>query len=817
VINTSMSGKAIEWGANQAGQPAWPVASGLVPPLADCYTPRTETGLSLADSLKPGETVVLVAADDVARTLGGLGGTGKTQLAAAIAHALWDQRAVDLVVWVTAAGRDAVITSYAQALADLGAPDAGEGPEPAAAHLLAWLAGTRRPWLVVLDDLTDPATLDQLWPWGASGRVLVTTNRPDTALAARSPRLVEVGVFSRREALTYLSTKLHSDPDQWVGALELATELGFLPIALGQAGALMAETGIDCREYRSQIAEGPRRPQATPAGSYHSTVVATGELALERADRLPPAGLARPAAALIALLDPNGIPGAVLTSQAACAFLTRVRGASVVDEIQARTAVHNLARVGLATVDTTSTARTVRVHPLAQATVWHNLSAAGFGQAGRAAADALLQAWPRHPVSLTFEQALRDCTAKLRELTGVLLWSPETHPVLLRAGRSLDTAGLVGPAVAYWQMMTDISGPALGAEHPHTIFVRDRLAAASEAAGHLDDAIALYERLLAEREQGLGAGHPDTLSTWSSLAHAYRAAGRTADAVQLAEHAVAESERANGPLHPDTLTARADLGHAYLSTGLTSEAIAVFERTLAGREQVLGPGHLDTLSARGNLAHAYRAAGRLKDAVPLYQRTLADRERLQGPDHPDTMTARGNLAAAYRAAGRLKDAIPVYRRTLADRERLQGPDHPDTMTARGNLADTYHSARKLKDAVPLYQRTLADRERVQGPDHPDTITARGNLASAYHSARKLVAALPLYERTLADCERVLGPDHPDTLASRGNLAHAYHTAGRQAESLAMFERTLSDCERVLGHGHPLTQAARETYEALGAT
>ena len=812
-----MSGEAIEWGADLAGRPAWPVASGLVPPLADCYTPRTETGLSLADSLKPGETVVLVAADDVARALGGLGGTGKTQLAVAIAHELWDQRAVDLLVWVSATGRDTVITSFAQALADMGAPDPGAGPERAAAHMLAWLADTSRPWLVILDDLTDPAALDGLWPWGASGRVLVTTNRPDTALAAHSPRVVEVGAFSRREALTYLSTKLHADPDQWVGALELATELGFLPIALGQAGALMAETGIDCRDYRSQIAGRPPRQQATPAGTYYSTVVAAGELALERADRLPPAGLARPAAALIALLDPNGVPGAVLTSQAACAFLTRLRGASIADEIQARTAVHNLARVGLATVDTTSPARTVRMHALAQATARHTLSAAEYAQAGRAAADALLQAWPRHPVSLAFEQALRDCTARLREQTGALLWSPETHPVLLRAGRSLDITGLVGPAMTYWQLMSDLSRPVLGAEHPHAIFIRDRLAAASEAAGHLDEAIALYERILAEREQGLGAGHPDTLGTESNLAHAYRAAGRSGDAIQLAEHALAESERANGPLHPDSLAARADLGDAYLSTGLTSEAITVFEQTLAGREQALGPGHPDTLAARGNLAQAYRAAGQFRQAIPLYQHTLADRERLQGPDHPDTMTARGNLAAAYRAAGRLKDAIPVYRRTLADRERVQGPDHPDTMTARGNLADTYHSARKLKDAVPLYQRTLADRERVQGPDHPDTITARGNLASAYHSSRKLVSALPLYERTLADCERVLGPDHPDTLASRGNLAHAYHTAGRQAESLAMFERTLSDCERVLGPDHPLTQAARENYEAIATT
>ena len=293
-----------------------------MPPLADSYTPRTESGPDPADNLHPGETVVLVTADGAARALGGMGGTGKTQLAAAIAHTLWSRGAVDLVLWVTASGRDAVLTGYAQALGDVGLPDPYEGPEVAASHFLAWLAETPRPWLAVLDDLTDPAVLDGLWPWGASGRVLVTTNRPDAALRAHSPRAVELGPFSDRESLAYLSTKLQADRDQWTGALDLAADLGFLPIALAQAGTLMAYTGIDCRQYRTRMAEWRQRLGAD-GGTSPPAVADTGALALEFADQLPPAGLARPMLALISMLDPNGIPGAVLTTPAACAYLSR--------------------------------------------------------------------------------------------------------------------------------------------------------------------------------------------------------------------------------------------------------------------------------------------------------------------------------------------------------------------------------------------------------------------------------------------------------------------------------------------------------------
>ena len=218
-----MSGRAIQGDTiRQPGPVAWPVFSGLMPPLADSYVPRTESGLTLADGLHPGETVVLVTADEAARALDGMGGTGKTQLAAAIAHTLWGRQAVELIVWVTASSRDAVLTSYAQALGDVGVPGTSGGASAAASHFLAWLAGTARPWLAVLDDLTDPAVLEGLWPWGASGRVVVTTNRPDTALEAHGPRVVEVGPFSHREGLNYLSGKLHAEPDQRVGAVDLA-------------------------------------------------------------------------------------------------------------------------------------------------------------------------------------------------------------------------------------------------------------------------------------------------------------------------------------------------------------------------------------------------------------------------------------------------------------------------------------------------------------------------------------------------------------------------------------------------------------------
>ena len=87
------------------------------------------------------------------------GGTGKTQLAVEFAHAMWNGRLVEVLVWVTATNAEAVLTGFAQAanMVDAGVPS--EGAEAAAARFVSWLAHTKRPWALIIDDLNDVADL----------------------------------------------------------------------------------------------------------------------------------------------------------------------------------------------------------------------------------------------------------------------------------------------------------------------------------------------------------------------------------------------------------------------------------------------------------------------------------------------------------------------------------------------------------------------------------------------------------------------------------------------------------------------------------
>ena len=843
--------------------------SGIIPPLADSFHQRPETGLDLRAGLYPGDTVVLTHGEDTDATPAAQGGTGKTQLAVAFTHALWGARAVDALVWVSATSREAIITGFAQAAETVGAAEAGLPAETAADRFIGWLARTRRPWALILDDLVSLADLENLWPAGPAGQVVITTRLPEIVFrggpspapsAAAGPRIAPVGGFSRREVLAYLGTRLtdYPDqrgdyPDQRGDALDLGEDLSGLPLGLAQAAAVMTVDRLSCREYRGRFGERREHMSAVRIDGVSPAVLATWSLAAECAHQLPPAGVAWPALALAAMLDPDGIPGAVLTSAAGCGYIAgRPSAGEAADQTLVHAAMTNLARVGLVSVDPASPIRTVRMHASVQAAVRAYLPPADFEQAVLAAAEALMQTWPEagggtqdRLEQAELEQVLRDCTGALWTADSAVprpaeggqharsapqsaaraqayqvaqahqsrLWQPEAHPVLFRKGLSLEASGLAGSAIAYWQTMLITSTRLLGNAHANAVAARDRLGAAYESAGRSGDAIAVFTNALADREHTSGPEHPDAIAARGRLAHAYSSAGRPAEAIALYEQMAGDADRQLGPGHPVTLAARASLAAAYQAAARGKEALTAYQMLVTDSERLLGADHPNTLATRESLAAAFLAAGQPKDAIEQYKRLVADTEATGGQDHPDAIEARASLASAYLRSGKPKDAIALYQRVLADRERTAGADHPDTIAARADLAVAYRSAGQLREAIPAYERALADRERVQGPDHADTRSARTHLAAAYQQAGRLSDAIHHYEQALADSERMLGPGDVETLTTRSGLAAAVFADGRPTEAIPLLQRTLADAERYLGPDHPMTRTVRENLEA----
>ena len=687
---------------------------GEVPPLAEGYTDRPDTARGIVDALVPGATLALVPGSAFAEGPSNwLGACGKTQIAVIIAESLWRSGTIDALIWISAANRASVLSGYVQAsAAAFGIEPAGTA-ESVAARLVSWLGATSKQWLVVLDDLQDPPDLDGLWPQGASGRVLVTGSQSSLASGRRGIQAVPVGFFSVREALNCLTERLSVNPAQRQGAIDLIEALGREPLALAQAASVVANSTLACRDYRDYFAR--RRQQiGVAAGEVPSAAAVTWTLSLGQAESLLPGASVRLMLVLVALLDGHGIPGAIFSTPAVAAYL----GSAVtpfspaVDPKPAWDALLAIERAGLITVNRAVAPPTILMNSALQAAI--RLAAPTNVQepAARAAAAALLEIWPADEPEPWTAASLRLNAASLHDAAPDVLWADGCHPLLLRAGLSLDDARLAGPAVEYWRDLSARCDTKLMPGHPDALVVAAHLAAAYLAAGYAGEAVHWYQRVLAERGRELVPGHPAIIAARVSLARALVMAGEPADAVTVLQRAVGECEQFRGPGHPDTLSARDELAAGYQAARDPAAAIKLLSRNLSDRERLQGPRDAETMATRDRLAAAYLAEGKVKDAISHYKRSLSDREKVFGRGQPETLATAGNLAAAYQAAGRMPSAIQLAEQCCADSERLLGADHTDTLARLANLAHLYYAVGRVGDAVTLLRDTSARCEHV---------------------------------------------------------------------------------------------------------
>ena len=704
---------------------------GEVPPLAKGFTDRPDTVRRIVDTLAPGSTVALVpnsaSADGPSDWLGAC---GKTQIAVMIAESLWRSGAIDMLIWITATSRASVLSAFVEAsVAATGFEPTGTA-ESVVVRFIGRLGETSQPWLVVLDDLPEATYLDGLWPEGPAGRLLVTSTRPAIAVGRRGTQVIPVGFFSVREALNCLTERLNSNPVQRLGAIELVETLGREPLALAQASSVVASSTLDCLGYRDLFVR--RRQQIwVEAGEMPSAALLTWTLSLALAESLLPGMSVRLMLVLVALLDGHGIPGAIFDTAAMAAYLGGAAApfSAVTDAKPTWDTLLGVEQAGLISVDRSVTPPTVLMSSAVQAAIRLAAPAEVQEPAAHAAASALLEVWPADDPEPWAADRLRANAASLQSSAADELWADGCHPLLLRAGRSLDEARLVGSAVEYW---------------------RD---------------------LAARCDTKLVPGHPDALVVAAQLATAYLAAGYAGEAVLWYQRVLAEQRRELAPGHPSIAAARVGLARAFIMAGEPADAVTVLLRVVSECEQFRGPGHMDTLGARDELAAAYHAAGDFAAASRLLARSLKDRERLQGPRDVQIMATRDRLATAYLAEGKIKDAVSHYKRLLGDREQVLGRGHPDTIATAASLSAAYQAAGRMPAALQFSEQCCTDSERVLGPDHPDTLACMANLAHLYNEVGRIGDAEALLRRTAAYCERALPPGHSLTQAVRQSLAN----------------------------------------------
>jgi tetratricopeptide (TPR) repeat protein len=670
---------------------------------------------------------ILTGNDGRAVAVHGLGGVGKTRVA--LEYAWKHESEYTGLLFVSASSAAELRANLANLVSVLTIAPAETAVDEQVSEVLRWLEA-HPGWLLLIDSVgSEEAARDvrNLLVGLRTGHVLITA-RISNWPASVVPR--ELSVLTEADAVSFLLQRTGQRRrlvDDTFRCAEIASELGYLALALEQAGAYINKLRFTFGEYLDRW----RQKRLEVLGwydarlmEYPASVAVTWETTF--------AQLSEPEQRLLqvlAWLAPEPIP---LFFFAAAPLIAAFP--------EPREALAGLAAFSLARFETEADA--VVIHRLVQEVARgraDETAKARSLQTALAAIDASDIGEPRDVRSWTVWTPLAPHVASVVAHADPANVSELTSRVMIRLGEYCLTRGQFREAEPVMRRALAVAEQCYGTDHARVNVALGNLAHLLWATGRLAEAEPLMCRVLATYEQSYGKDHRDVAAALNNLALLLRDTNRLGEAEPLLRLALVIAERSSGRDHPNVAAALHNLASLLFSTDKPAEAEPLMRRALAVNELCYGQDHPDVAICVNDLAQLLKATDRLAEAEPLMRRALAIDEQSYGLDHPSVARDLNNLALLLLDTNRLAEAEPLMRRALAIDVQSHGEDQPEVAMHLNSLAMLLKRTNRLAEAEPLMRRVLAIFRRFRdttGYEHPHQRTSIGNY-------RSLLAAMSL--------------------------------------------------------------------------
>ncbi len=770
----------------------------------------------------------------LAQTLYGLGGVGKTQVALEYAHRFKSD--YDLIWWIPAEQPQAISLALAELASRLGIQTSDNATEAASVALDKLRRGAGGRWLLVFDNAEDPADLDPFLP-GGPGHVIVTSRNHAWTRYAHP---VELNVFSREESTAHLMQHVPGlDKDS---AARIADAVGDLPLAVGQAAAWLAETGMPASLYVERL----ERQAADALGlskpfGYAMPVAATWNLSLQRLKERAPAAVRL--LQILAFCSPEPISATLLYGDEMNAALLPLDEA-LRDRLTLGTVIREAGRLALIKVNRASTS--VQMHRLVQAVIRSQMTANQQAEARHSVHRILAASRPGYgdtddPANWSVYDIIwphlepshaEECDdERTRELlidwlryqrfhgelqSGAVLadrlqrlWTRDLGPdnrqtlqVQFQLANMLRAQGRFSTARNLDTQVLGRQRAVLGANHSDTLATAYGLAADLRGLGDFRRSLALDRKTYASFRKQFGAEYPRTLTAAHNLACSLRLAGDFAAARRLDERTLERQQRVFGPNHPSTLLTAAELGRDLRETGALRESVKLLRATYDTYRAVIGDERVLTLFTANCLAVSLRRAGEFDNAMRLTEETYSRFLKIYGPRALHSLSCALSLASDYSAHGDHSRGLDIATEVHAGYRESLGSNHPHTLVARNSQIICMRGVGDLTGALALGEQTVSAMRVHLGPDHPLTLSSTINFANCLGDTLDLQRAAFLQHETIAALQKSRGPKHPDTLICEANLAVTLQKEGVVHTAEQIRRRSLEKLILILGPEHP---------------
>ncbi|MEY9928729.1 tetratricopeptide (TPR) repeat protein [Catenulispora sp. GP43] len=664
------------------GAPPRPEEVAYVPPspvhLHGLFVGRERELAAVHTALTSGNGVITQA-------ITGLGGIGKTTLAKHYAVAYREQ--YTMVHWLVAESAEQIESELARLAARIDARFALAPVAFAAAWARAWLVA-HPGWLLVLDNVVDREDVVPLMQDLAGGRFLVTT-RVATGWRGISP--LRLGTLPPDAAIALLG-ELAGSPIDAEAARGICEELGWLPLAIEQAGSFLEQTRIGAADYLELVRNSHGVDAIARVWNVTMDRIAAQDL------------LAVELLGVLAWFAPVAVPRRLLDPMGTTATVAAALGL-----------LHRYSMIELSEAEIT-------VHRLVQSGARNGMGSSGPAYCQRATAliDRSISAG-----SVPVPQLLGHLDALCGHITDGF---DEVYQHLISICVGLDALGMSHRVVAHLQRITSHLDSTLGPEAAETLRCRGLLASAYLARGEVRSGHTELADVLAITERSHGPRTIETIRAQANLGQAFYEARDYKRSIEIYQAVLTALEEVADPDGEVTLATRYNLASAYRVTGRIPAAISLLEATLPDCERLLGRDDISTFNVRTVLAHCYGAQGDMERSMANFGEILTDSERALGPHHRNTLIVRSQLAHAHKAAGHLDLAVTMGKAVARDTAAILGPDDPDALTARFDLAVALADAGETEQATIMLTALVKRTRRVYGPTHERTVSAENELA-----------------------------------------------------------------------------------------
>lgn len=663
--------------------------------------------------------------------LNGLGGIGKTQLAAEFVHH-YGQFFSGGVFWLSFEDKDSVPALVAscgsQHLLNV---------SPEFQHLSlhdqinlvrhAWQETTPR--LLIFDNCEDPTLLEQWRPKSGGCEIIITTRRGEWE-PVLSVESIPIDTLYRGDSVALLKQLIQIPESSYHPQLEeIAEEIGDLPLALHLAGRYLYRYRrvVTFDEYLSRLRESDilTHPSLTSGGisptGHQQNVWRTFAMSY---NRLILSEKVDQAAYQLLIRAAQFAPGEPIWVALLVKTLLQTEEDDNANRLLAEQGFERLIELGLIEEEGNHILHI------------HRLLAAFVRQVAR---DDVEQ------VKGVIQTAVLQETARVNEQGIPLpLLDFQLH---LRAVANLDE---MEDTLYNARLCNEIG------EHFRQI------GDTKSASNYFKRAVQIFER-------EVGKDDLETAKGYHNLGWILREEGALEKAKTPLHDALHIRQTCYGEQHPATAESHNELGRLHLNHGKLDEAKQQFEHALKISLDTLGKNHRLTADFLNNLGMTLAFQKKQSDAMPYLQDALAIRRTVLGQNHPRTALSYNNLGFVFRDLGQLDEASQAYQTALAIQQTIYGRLHPQTANYLTNLGDLCIQQENYPVAQSYLDDALEIHLEVNGSTHPATAFCYFNLGVLAEKTADIAAAIQNMGKAYDIRQEKLGEANPSTQRTRQQL------------------------------------------------